>query len=222
MTTVEDIGVRWSRPAVVALGLVVALAALVVLEVTGVALSRPDTAVLDWMLTRRTAGLTRIAVPVTDSGASPVLFPLVAVTGVLVGLRTKRWWPGLAALAVVVTGVLSRLALATVVGDARPPLADRLVAVEGFSFPSGHAATSALVAGALSWLLWQLVRGRPGRLAIVAALGAWALLVALSRMYLGVHWVSDVLGSWLLAGAWLAVLLTAAAHLRRRPGPGAG
>ena len=131
-------------------------------------------------------------------------------------LRTKLWWPGLTALAVALVGVLSRLGLATAVSDARPPRADWLVAVQGFSFPSGHAATSALVAGTLSWLLFLLVRGRAGRLAIVVGLGGWALLVAVSRMYLGVHWVSDVLGSWLLAGAWLAVLVAAGGRLRRR------
>ncbi len=110
--------------------------------------------------------------------------------------------------------MLSRLGLSMVVRDARPPRVDWLVPVGGFSFPSGHAATSALVAGTLAWLLGRLVPWRPARVAIAAGLGVWALLVALSRLYLGVHWVSDVLGSWLLAGAWLAGLLVLAGRRR--------
>ena len=202
----------------VALGLVAVLAVLVGLELTGTLMTGPDSAVLQWMLAHRSSELTRVAVAVTNSGTSPLLFPAVAIAGAVVGIRVRRWWPGLAAMAVLVIGVVSRLGLAALVGDTRPPRVDWLVPVHGFSFPSGHAATSALVAGALGWLLSQLTSGRTARVAIAAALGAWALLVGLSRMYLGVHWVSDVLGSWLLAGAWLAGLLAAEAR-QSRPGP---
>jgi membrane-associated phospholipid phosphatase len=189
------------------------LAVLVGLELTGTVLTRPDSAVLSWMVTHRSGRLTTAAVAVTNSGTSPLLFPLVAAAGVAVALRVRRWAPGLAAMAVLVVGVLSRLGLSKLVGDARPPRADWLVPVTGFSFPSGHAATSALVAGTLAWLLSYLVRGRPARLAIAAALGGWAVLVALSRIYLGVHWASDIVGSWLLAAGWLACLALAV----RRP-----
>jgi undecaprenyl-diphosphatase len=199
----------------VAVGLGAVLAVLVGLELTGTLMAGPDSAVLQWMLAHRSSQLTRVAVAVTNSGTSPLLFPAVAAAGVVVGIRIRRWWPGLAAMAVLVIGVLSRLGLAALVGDTRPPQVDWLVPVHGFSFPSGHAATSALVAGTLGWLLSQLTSGRTARVAIAAALGAWALLVGLSRMYLGVHWVSDVLGSWLLAGACLAGLLAAGGRQSR-------
>jgi membrane-associated phospholipid phosphatase len=105
------------------------------------------------------------------------------------------------------------------VGDARPPQVDWLTGAHGFSFPSGHAATSALVAGTLAWLLSYLVQARWARLGAFAVLASWAVLVAVSRLYLGVHWISDILGSWLLAGAWLAGLLAAQHRLvpARRP-----
>jgi membrane-associated phospholipid phosphatase len=198
---------RPSRPASVGLALAVALIILTSLELVGGVMDGPDSAVLSWLLNHRSGRMTSLAIAVTDSGTSPLLFPLIAVTGLVIRWRTGRWWPGLIALGVAVAGVLSRLGLSTVVGDARPPSIDWLVPVGGFSFPSGHVATSALVAGTLAWLLAQLVPGRPARIAMAAGLGVWALLVAASRLYLGVHWVSDVLGSWLLAGAWLAGLL---------------
>jgi membrane-associated phospholipid phosphatase len=196
-----------SRLATVAAVLVGVLALLAGLELGTPVLTGADGAVLSWMLAHRTASLTTVAVAVTNSGASPLLFPLVAAAGFAVGFRTRRWSPGVAAVGVAAGGVLSRLGLSDLIRDARPPRTVWLVEVNGFSFPSGHAATSALVAGTLAWLLTFLIRARSARVAITAVLAVWALLVALSRMYLGVHWVSDILGSWLLAGAWLTALL---------------
>jgi membrane-associated phospholipid phosphatase len=214
----RTVGAPVSRPAAAGLVLGVAFVLLAALELAGVVMGGLDSAVLGWMLDHRSDRLTSVATAITHSGASPLLFPAIAVGGLVVRWRTGRWWPGLAALGIATAGVLSRLGLSIVVGDARPPRADWLVPVDGFSFPSGHAATGALVAGTLAWLLVRLVPGRPGRIAIAAGLGLWALLVALSRLYLGVHWVSDVLGSWLLAGAWLAALVTLD---HRRPAPAA-
>ena len=216
MTAGRTLGPRAGplRPGLAGLVLVSALAILVGLELAGEVMNSSDSAVLSWMVDHRGDRLTSVAIAVTNTGASPLLFPLVAVTGLVIRWRTGLWWPGLAALGVGVVGVLSRLGLSIVVGDARPPRVDWLVPVGGFSFPSGHAATSALVAGTLAWLLSRLVPWRPARVVIAAGFGVWALLVGLSRLYLGVHWVSDVLGSWLLAGAWLAGLLALAGRRR--------
>ena len=186
-------------------GLLVALAVLTTVEL--VAPPRiADTAVLDLMVTHRTPGWTAIATAVTNSGASPFTYPLIVLAGLLTGMRTRRWQPGVAALCIVVLGVLSRLLLSVLVGDGRPPLEQRLVAVQGFSFPSGHAASSALLAGALIWLAGRALLPYPVRWTTAAVLVPWAFLVGVSRLYLGVHWISDVVGSWLLAGAWLCVL----------------
>lgn len=198
-----------SRLVAVAGALVLGLALLAGLELVTPLMTGADNAVLTWVLAHRTASRTAVAVAVTNSGASPLLFPLVAAAGLLVGLRTGRWFPGVAAVGVAAGGVLSRFGLSHLIGDARPPRAVRLVEVNGFSFPSGHAATSALIAGTLAWLLTFLIRARSVRIPITAALAVWAVLVALSRVYLGVHWVSDILASWLLASAWLTALLAA-------------
>jgi len=77
------------------------------------------------------------------------------------------------------------------------------VPVSGFSFPSGHATSSALLAGALIWLIAQTGVRRPVWLAVSGILGLWALSVAVTRLYLG---------SWLLAAAWLILLPLVAAH----------
>lgn len=186
-------------------GLVVGLALLTAVELADL-LVHVDNAVLDALVAHRTARWTALATAVTNTGASPFTYPLVAVAGLVVARRTRRWRPGVVALGVVVLGVLSRLLLSVLVTDARPNQELWLVPVGGYSFPSGHAAASALLAGALIWLAGRAGLPRRPRLVLGSVLLGWAFLVGLSRLYLGVHWVSDVVGSWLLAAAWLAAL----------------
>ncbi len=192
-----------ARTALVAV--LIALTGLVVIEASDLART-VDSRVLDAMVAHRSPWWTGAAKVVTDSGASPFAYPLAVVVALVVGLRTGRWRVAVAAPVVLVLGVLSRLLLSTVVRDGRPPAAVRLVPVGGFSFPSGHAASSALLAGALIWLIAQTGVRRPVRLALDVILGLWALSVAVTRLYLGVHWVTDIVGSWLLAAAWLTLL----------------
>jgi membrane-associated phospholipid phosphatase len=190
---------------VVAVGLVVALALLTAVELADL-LVHVDGAVMDALVAHRTARWTSLATAVTDTGASPFTYPLVAIAGLVTALRTRRWRPGVVALAVLGLGVFSRLLLSLLVGDARPAIELRLVAVSGYSFPSGHATASALLAGTLVWLAGRAGLPPRPRLVLGAVLLGWALLVGVSRLYLGVHWVSDVVGSWLLAAAWLSAL----------------
>ena len=158
-------------------GLAVVLGVLTCLEVRTELLRPVDVGATSWLLGHRPAWLTSLARTVTDTGTSPLLYPLVAAAGLLVWVRTGRWAPGLAAFLVVVAGVLSRLGLSRIVRDARPPAIDRLVPVHGFSFPSGHAATSALVAGALSVLLWPVLRSSRARVAMLAAVSVQVKLL---------------------------------------------
>ena len=190
------------------LGLLAVVAALAVLARAGRPLGGLDRAVLDAALDLRTGTGLHLARIVTDSGTSPVLFPLIAAAGIAVRVRTGRWRPGILAVVVAALGVLARFGLSQLVREPRPAEAVRAVAVGGFSFPSGHTVTSALVAGALAYLLHLLLRPAPARVA-AAVLGLWAALVGLSRVYLGVHWLSDVVAGWLFAAAVLTVLLIA-------------
>jgi membrane-associated phospholipid phosphatase len=201
MTAVPD----RSRALFALAAVLIALAALVAVEAADLARA-VDSAVLDALVAHRGPRWTEAATTVTNTGASPFAYPVALVTAAVVGLRPGRWRAAVAAPVVLVLGVLSRLLLSIVVRDERPPAALHLVPVSGFSFPSGHASSSALLAGALIWLMAQTGLRRPVRLALSTILALWALAVAVSRIYLGVHWVSDIAGSWLLAAAWLTLL----------------
>jgi len=95
----------------------------------------------------------------------------------------------------------------------RPAIFPPLVAESGFSFPSGHVTAAVAVYGLLAVFLW-----RQGHRAWAVASGAWVLVVAVSRIYLGVHYPSDTLGSLTFATLWLFVVFAIGDRYARRTG----
>ncbi len=109
----------------------------------------------------------------------------------------------------VVSGVVFAHLLKLFFAVERPAASYLVAPPEPFSFPSGHAVASAIVFGLVGYFVCRLVAdaGKPRAwgVAACAVCAACALLIALSRVYMGVHWPTDVLGGWLFAGAWLAL-----------------
>jgi membrane-associated phospholipid phosphatase len=167
----------------------------------------------------RAGWLTPLARTVTTLGTEIVLYPLLAAAGCLYWWKSGRALPGIAVLVWLWAGQLVRLSLSQQIARARPPLALRLVGASGLSFPSGHTTSATIGFGLLGALLLRLTRARHWRRAvIVSATLIVAAAVGCSRVYLGVHWPSDVLGGWLLGLAWLALggLVLALIRLPRR------
>lgn len=127
----------------------------------------------------------------------------------------ERYW--LLALAFAVPGgMLLNVALKHVFQRTRPVFEEPLVTLATYSFPSGHTTAATCFYGLL---VSYLVIARPAwnvRLGTVAFCLTMVLLVALSRVYLGAHYVSDVLAAMAGSVAWLAVCITAISTLRRR------
>ena len=94
-------------------------------------------------------------------------------------------------------------------GTVRDRLAQAVAAADGFGFPSGHAAAAAAVCGAAAWLCSIRMRSWRARTGVWAAAAVLAALVGISRVYLGVHWATDVIGGWIFGLLWLAVVVSA-------------
>ncbi|MEU5937591.1 phosphatase PAP2 family protein [Micromonospora sp. NPDC047548] len=117
-----------------------------------------------------------------------------------------------------VGGLLGAL-LKLLVGRGRPDLLDPVARAAGFSFPSGHTLNATLAAGVLLLVFLPYARGRTAaRVALWAAAVLVAGVTGLSRVALGVHWTSDVLGGWLLGVAVVAATSAAFSTWRERTG----
>ncbi|MFD8986209.1 phosphatase PAP2 family protein [Streptomyces sp. NPDC059564] len=157
-------------------------------------------------VTDRSAAALAAARAVTSTGSGPLPYALVVAAGLYAGRTGRRRLTLTAALVLCLgAGQALRYAVMTLIARPRPPLSDWATHALGCSFPSGHATVGALTAGLLITAL--LTREPPPpRIALLAALIAvWGAAVGLTRVYLGVHWYTDVLGGWLFATAWLAL-----------------
>ena len=179
-----------------------------------------DKPVLDWAISRRFPGLDWWVTAFTNLGQT---LPMVLIAGILTTtlfLRHRRWtvWVlmGIAAAGSVSFTLVGK----ALVGRSRPPLAYAVPPYEqSYSFPSGHTLNSTVIAGMLAYLTWWLTRRRWLQVMSVLAAILWATGMGLSRVYLGHHWLTDVMFAWLFGLAWLALLVTVHQVLlgRRQP-----
>ena len=138
---------------------------------------------------------------------------VVAAAAILVWRKYPRW-----AMYLVVTalgGALLNVALKHYVARERPDLSAALRHASGFSFPSGHAMGATVIFGALGYLAARGIRDPRKRSLIFAILASLIAAVCASRIYLGVHWISDI-GAGVSAGVvWLATTTLAYETVRR-------
>ncbi|TNM69069.1 phosphatase PAP2 family protein [Streptomyces sp. NP160] len=166
----------------------------------------------------RSRELTPVVRLLSDLGTTPYRAVLALLASVPLALRWASWLP--VAYAALVVGLAPAVSASTkrLVGRPRPPAAEALEHPLDPSFPSGHATASAALATGLAVLAVVALRSAWARVAAVSAAGAFALVVGLTRVYLGAHWLTDVLAGW-CTGAAVALALAAAVRpwLRGRP-----
>lgn len=158
-----------------------------------------------WFLERRQPWLTQVALWVTSTGTSAVVVVLLVLVALAV---TPGSWVRRAAMAVLLPAVLMagvgvRLWFSDLVVRPRPLVADWAGYASGYAYPSGHTTASAMAAGLL---LWLLLRTTPPLARVVGVMVIiWAVAVGVTRIYLGVHWPTDVVAGWLFAATWVTV-----------------
>ncbi|OIJ98395.1 phosphatase PAP2 family protein [Streptomyces colonosanans] len=174
-----------------------------------------DQDLLDWSVAHRPSAAVAVARAVTYTGTGFIPYLLVVLAGLLAGRTVRRRaLAAAAAVACLAAGQAVRYGVMSLAARPRPETQDWVTHASGWSFPSGHTTTAAITAGLLALAIWG--RASRGRGAFVAVVLAWGVLVGLTRVYLGVHWFSDVLGGWLFALCWLSLCVYVAARLAPR------
>jgi undecaprenyl-diphosphatase len=141
----------------------------------------------------------------------PIGMPILTVAVMaLLAVRRRSWTPVILIAAAAFGSLLMTIAGKEAIGRLRPPLEAAVPPFESSpSFPSGHSLNAVVIAGVVAYLL-VLRRSRHRRtpVLIVVLAAVFALTMGLSRVYLGHHWLTDVIVAWTLGLAWLAVVIT--------------
>lgn len=148
---------------------------------------------LDW--------LAAVARDITALG-SPTVLGLVSLAVVLFLLLEKRWWSALFVTISSLSGTLLTLLLKSFVSRPRPTLFPHGDLVATSSFPSGHAMISAVVYLTLGAMLSRVAPSTFSKLYILGVALLLTIFIGVSRVYLGVHWPTDVLAGWIGGAAW--------------------
>ena len=167
-----------------------------------------DVQLARWLREQATPALTRWMLFVTNLHSTVAVSCYAAVVAAVLAWRRK--WRRLATVfACVGGGLLVNVLMKLAFHRARPVLDDPLLTLSSYSFPSGHVAGSTIAYGlVVAWVFGRTRRPLWRVLAVVGASAAIAL-VAFTRMYLGVHYLSDVVAAFAEGVAWLALCLSA-------------
>lgn len=212
----HPVGFLVSRAAVLAvMGLTLALLTDAAAEGDG--LTGIDRPVWSWLVAHRSGMLTTSATWVSDVGSTGVMAGIAVLTAAILALRYHRRFDATLIMAVTAGAGLIVVVAKPIVGRVRPPEAFRLVTETNQSFPSGHAVASAAVIGALAAVLTPFLQRRWQQRSIGVLAVLAVLAIGVSRLYLGVHWPTDVIGGWLAGAGWLLLCLTVYSWWRRRP-----
>jgi membrane protein DedA with SNARE-associated domain/membrane-associated phospholipid phosphatase len=152
--------------------------------------------------------LTALMKAITTLGSARVLVPLAIAGGVIWWVRSRSFRPGAVLLAAYGGAAILSNAIKLLVDRPRPPLAHMLGNFGNSSFPSGHAAQSIAVYGMIAALLAGSGATWTQKVMSWSAALLLAGVIGMSRVYLGAHWLTDVLAGWALGALWLFALVT--------------
>lgn len=177
-------------------------------------LQQVDRDTYGWMHSHRDSGLTTLFTFFTILGTPVGLGILVGLISVLLVARKHPRW-ALYLIFTALGGALIDIQLKVYYARARPLLSEALRNAHGYSFPSGHAMGSLVVFGALSYVALRALPTWRAKSAALALALTFIVAICFSRIYLGVHWISDIAAGLAAGTVWLAVTTGAYETFRR-------
>lgn len=176
---------------------------------------RLDSAVLEWMVAHRTGWLTTVFWIITYVGNTASVFVL-SVAAVAALVKGGRRSDAVLIAATMLSGWVSMDLLKLVFARARPPFPERLVVITSYSFPSGHAMMSMMLATVSIAVMLRSTTKWLHRPAVLALPVVAALSIGFSRIYLGAHWTTDVVAGWVIGALWALAWVRATQALSGR------
>jgi membrane-associated phospholipid phosphatase len=167
-----------------------------------------DSAVTGWLVAHRTPELTVAMRIATNLGGLWFALPLVAVAALALPRGWGRWRTVALMVGVMAGTHLLVNGVKLLIARPRPVLDEIVATATGYAFPSGHSAQALAAYCALAYLLNPRLRRRLTRVALWTGAALVVAVVGFSRLYLGVHWLTDVLGGYVIGAIWTAALLT--------------
>ncbi len=160
-----------------------------------------DVAILQWIHAHQTPGLTKLMIELTPLGTGGVVIVVVGVAAMFLW-HTEHKHSARLLLASTVGGILLNNALKLFFNRERPSVFEWGTSAASSSFPSGHAMSATVVYGTVAYLVARLQRRHVSR--VLTMLGAAVLILGIcfTRLYLGVHYPSDVVGGIVVGLAW--------------------
>lgn len=176
----------------------------------GDGVSSLDRPVLEHALTLRSPGLDQGLTWFTHLGGPTGMTVIAAAVTVAMTWRWRSRTPLMLMLITVAGSLAMTLIGKAVIGRVRPPQVDAVPPFEHSpSFPSGHALNSTAIAGIVAYLMLLHLHRRAARVLAVVLAACWAVSIGLSRVFLGHHWLTDVMVGWVIGLAWLSLVVTA-------------
>jgi len=173
-----------------------------------------DDHILTWMGMHQSPLTTNIALEITSLGTGTVVIMLACVSALFLVLNRQRY-AGALLLVATFGGLALDIMLKSHYNRARPHLFTWKTVAVSTSFPSGHAMNAVVVYGTIAYLASRQLKHHGGRVALMVLAGIVAIAIAASRVYLGVHYPSDVLGGAIIGTAWAAFCMAALDGVQR-------
>jgi len=175
-----------------------------------------DTATTSWVVAHRSTGFDVAALVITDLGSPVATAATAVICGALLSWRARSRVPGIVVIGTVSAAALASTALKAVVDRPRPPL-QWLVLETDPSFPSGHVTGTAALLG-ITAVCVGTGRNRTVRAWLAGGVVTGVLVIAATRLYLGVHWLTDVTAGAILAAVFVTIGAAAFGALHDRSG----
>ena len=163
-----------------------------------------DTAIREWVYARRNPGLNRVLITITYLGN----WQMVSLMGIfLLMVKSTRMNMGIPFAVISLSSIVVYKAAKEIFQRPRPDFAVRLIEEGGYSFPSGHSMNGLVCYGILIYLIRRYCKNRKLANVLTGLLGFLIIAIGCSRVYVGVHYPTDIIGGWSLGAAYLCIAI---------------